>query len=63
MYFLLLRCVIQYLELSGPAFDSRYWCVFSCSAVTGDGIQDGFDWLVDHTYAGLQAQQYTTQQE
>ena len=49
----------QILQLEGPAFDSRYWCVFSCSAVTGKGIRESFDWLVEHTYTGLQTMQIT----
>ncbi|KAK8810993.1 ADP-ribosylation factor-like protein 2 [Blastocystis sp. ATCC 50177/Nand II] len=44
----------EYLQLSGPEFETRYWSIVSCSAITGEGIQEGFDWLVEHTFAGMQ---------
>ena len=44
---------LQYLEIKGPEFESRYWSVFSCSAVTGEGLKESFDWLVEHTYTGM----------
>ncbi|CBK20510.2 uncharacterized protein [Blastocystis hominis] len=45
--------ISRYLELSGPAFETRYWAVFSCSALTGEGLLESFDWLVEHTYSGM----------
>ena len=44
---------LQYLEIKGPEFESRYWSVFSCSAMTGEGLKESFDWLVEHTYTGM----------
>ena len=41
------------MEIKGPEFESRYWSVFSCSAVTGEGLKESFDWLVEHTYSGM----------
>ena len=41
-------------SMSGPEFETRYWSIVSCSAITGEGIQEGFDWLVEHTFAGMQ---------
>ncbi|KAK8800260.1 hypothetical protein WA171_004895 [Blastocystis sp. BT1] len=45
--------ITNYLEIKGPEFESRYWSVFSCSAVTGEGLKESFDWLVEHTYTGM----------
>ena len=28
-------------------FENRHWCIFTCSAVTGDGLVCGMDWIVD----------------
>ncbi|KAJ2720247.1 ADP-ribosylation factor-like protein 2 [Coemansia sp. Benny D115] len=36
------------LELLGQ---SHHWRIFSCSAVTGDGLKEGLDWLVDDVAA------------
>lgn len=46
--------MLQYLEIQGPEFESRYWAVYSCSAMTGKGLKEGFDWLVEHTYVGME---------
>jgi ADP-ribosylation factor-like protein 2 len=36
---------LQVLDLA--AMDkSRHWRIVGCSAVTGDGLLQGFDWLV-----------------
>lgn len=29
-----------------PSLKERSWSIFGCSAVTGDGVNDGMDWLV-----------------
>ncbi|CAH0476428.1 unnamed protein product [Peronospora belbahrii] len=34
------------LGLHSAQFSSRHWSIISCSAVTGDGLVDGIDWLV-----------------
>lgn len=34
------------LELGGPSTAKRHWRIESCSAVTGDGLVSGVDWLV-----------------
>ena len=44
----------QYLDIKGPEFESRFWAVYSCSAITGDGLKEAFDWLVEHTYTGME---------
>lgn len=39
--------VVQSLKLeTDPIFKKRHWSIFSCSAVTGDGLADGMDWIV-----------------
>eukprot|EP00922_Rhytidocystis_sp_ex-Travisia-forbesii_P032245 GHVS01047957.1.p1 GENE.GHVS01047957.1~~GHVS01047957.1.p1 ORF type:complete len:186 (-),score=28.40 GHVS01047957.1:429-986(-) len=38
--------IYQALDLESMSM-SRHWCVKSCSAMTGDGLIDGIDWLVD----------------
>lgn len=40
--------------MTGPEFETRYWSVVSCSAITGQGVREGFDWLVSHTFTGMQ---------
>eukprot|EP00588_Corethron_pennatum_P011795 CAMPEP_0194267052 /NCGR_PEP_ID=MMETSP0169-20130528/1729_1 /TAXON_ID=218684 /ORGANISM="Corethron pennatum, Strain L29A3" /LENGTH=187 /DNA_ID=CAMNT_0039007855 /DNA_START=215 /DNA_END=778 /DNA_ORIENTATION=- len=30
-----------------PAFTSRHWSIFGCSAMTGEGLLGGMDWIVD----------------
>lgn len=35
------------LELhTNPIFQNRHWSIQSCSAVTGDGLADGVEWVV-----------------
>ncbi|GLE05939.1 hypothetical protein PINS_up021566 [Pythium insidiosum] len=34
------------LDLRSEQFSTRHWNIVSCSAVTGDGLIDGIDWLV-----------------
>ncbi|KAG7393541.1 ADP-ribosylation factor-like protein 2 [Phytophthora pseudosyringae] len=34
------------LGLRSTQFSTRHWRIVSCSAVTGDGLVDGIDWLV-----------------
>lgn len=36
------------LELhSSDRFKNRHWSIFACSAVSGDGLAEGMDWIVD----------------
>ncbi|KAL7273762.1 Arf GTPase arl1 [Rhizina undulata] len=40
-------CAAEISEaLKLPSLKSRNWSIFGCSAVTGDGVNDGMDWLV-----------------
>jgi ADP-ribosylation factor-like protein 2 len=32
---------------TNPIFEKRHWCILPCSAVTGEGLVDGMDWMVD----------------
>ncbi|KAL7545598.1 hypothetical protein ACHAWF_008958 [Thalassiosira exigua] len=31
----------------GAAFENRHWSIRGCSAVTGEGLVEGMDWMVD----------------
>lgn len=31
---------------NGPQFKNRHWSILACSAVTGEGLAPGMDWLV-----------------
>tara|TARA_B110000208_G_scaffold87711_1_gene110836 strand:- start:125 stop:817 length:693 start_codon:yes stop_codon:yes gene_type:complete len=39
--------IAKVLELGSPAFERRHWKIVPCSAVTGDGLIPGVEWLVD----------------
>ena len=39
--------IAEELELGSEIFKSRHWQIKSCSAVTGDGLVDGIDWMVN----------------
>jgi len=32
---------------SNKKFSNRHWSIIACSAVTGDGLVDGMDWMTD----------------
>lgn len=42
-----LENIAQSLELDSEEISGRHWKIFSCSAMTGDGLEAGFNWLVD----------------
>ena len=35
------------LELGGELFNKHHWQIHPCSAVTGKGLVEGMDWIVD----------------
>jgi ADP-ribosylation factor-like protein 2 len=35
------------LELNTERFANRHWSIVGCSAVSGEGLVDGMDWVVD----------------
>ena len=39
--------VARVLELDSDQFKNRHCCVHACSAVTGEGLLKGMDWIVD----------------
>lgn len=40
--------IAQVLELeTNERFQKRHWAIHSCSAVTGDGLVSGVDWIVE----------------
>jgi ADP-ribosylation factor-like protein 2 len=38
--------IAEALDLSSEAFATRHWRIQPCSAVTGDGLVTGIDWVV-----------------
>lgn len=41
------KCEKTFFHNIGEDIGGRHWTIFGCSAVTGDGLITGFDWLVD----------------
>jgi ADP-ribosylation factor-like protein 2 len=41
------------LELDGDVFGNRHWAIQPCSAVTGDGLVAGIDWMVNDISARI----------
>lgn len=39
------------LGLGSQAFSTRHWSIVACSAVTGEGLVQGVDWVVDDVNA------------
>ena len=37
--------IAEVLGLGGEAFENRHWQIHPCSAVTGDGLVEGIDWI------------------
>ncbi len=40
------EAIADILELRGDDISGRHWHICGCSAMTGEGLQEGFDWLV-----------------
>ena len=38
--------IAELLGLGGEAFAKRHWQIHACSAVTGAGLVEGVDWMV-----------------
>lgn len=39
--------IAEFLDLNNKDISGRHWTIFGCSAMTGDGLAAGFDWLVE----------------
>jgi len=39
--------IAEILDLDSKEISGRHWKIFGCSAVTGDGLIRGFDWIVN----------------
>ena len=39
--------ISEVLDLNAAGVSGRHWTIFGCSAMTGEGLAEGFDWLVD----------------
>ncbi|GMH59052.1 hypothetical protein TrRE_jg261 [Triparma retinervis] len=37
----------EVLGLDGKEFENRHWGIFGCSAVTGEGLLEGMDWMTE----------------
>jgi ADP-ribosylation factor-like protein 2 len=38
--------IAETLELHSEHMSSRHWTISACSAVTGQGLAEGIDWIV-----------------
>jgi len=38
--------ISEVLNLDGDDISGRHWTIFGCSAVTGEGLENGVDWVV-----------------
>jgi ADP-ribosylation factor-like protein 2 len=38
--------ISEVLQLYGDDISGRHWTIFGCSAMTGDGLENGVDWIV-----------------
>lgn len=39
--------IAEYLDLRSDDISGRHWKILGCSAMAGDGLTEGFDWLVE----------------
>mmetsp|Transcript_25373 Transcript_25373/g.62446 ORF Transcript_25373/g.62446 Transcript_25373/m.62446 type:complete len:187 (+) Transcript_25373:64-624(+) len=39
--------IVEALGLEGVQFQNRHWAIHPCSAVTGNGLMEGMDWLIE----------------
>ena len=39
--------IAEILELDAAEVSGRHYTILGCSAMTGQGLKEGFDWLVD----------------
>ena len=40
--------IVESLGLQVDAkFENRHWSIHPCSAVTGDGLMEGMDWMIE----------------
>lgn len=39
--------IVQFLKLQDFQYKNRHWSIIECSAITGDGLVEGMDWLVE----------------
>ena len=38
--------IADFLDLKSDDISGRHWKIVGCSAMTGEGLSEGFDWLV-----------------
>jgi ADP-ribosylation factor-like protein 2 len=38
--------ISEVLQLHGDDISGRHWTIFGCSAMTGEGLENGVDWIV-----------------
>jgi ADP-ribosylation factor-like protein 2 len=39
--------ICEFLDLKNSDIGGRHWNIIGCSAMTGNGLVDGFDWIVN----------------
>lgn len=39
--------IAEYLDLSNEDISGRHWTIYGCSAMSGEGLLEGFDWLAN----------------
>jgi ADP-ribosylation factor-like protein 2 len=39
--------IAEYLDLHSDSISGRHWKILGCSAMSAEGLSEGFDWLVD----------------
>jgi len=39
--------MVEFLKLQDLQYNNRHWSIHPCSAITGDGLIEGMDWLVE----------------
>eukprot|EP01040_Poterioochromonas_malhamensis_P008208 gene8208-8878_t len=44
---LTLEQISTFLDLSNEDISGRHWTIISCSAMSGEGLIEGFEWIVD----------------
>jgi ADP-ribosylation factor-like protein 2 len=43
---LTLEQIVKFLDLENEDISGRHWTIIPCSAMTGEGLTQGFEWVV-----------------
>jgi ADP-ribosylation factor-like protein 2 len=44
---LTLEQISDFLDLTNEDISGRHWTIIACSAMTSEGLIEGFEWIVD----------------